>query len=202
MITMVWSSEYSQKLDYSGQLTHTYSQISMYLAYAALNVTFLWETSNHHIQGGVLTSFQFLSYHLSSHSCTHIAYSLLQSKQLLYSSHTAIRQHQPHINQLWWMTVEVNMIKINSSTVTNSICTLLYCGKCSQFYELLINPKPTNQSENCRSLTPVNGRMESKCCTQMRIIWHLIGHVVHIKTQITVLVMQAHSSKEQGGFQH
>jgi hypothetical protein len=36
----------------------------------------------------------------------------------------------------------------------------------------------------------------------MRIVWHLIGHVVHIKTQITVLVMQAHSSKEQGGLQH
>jgi hypothetical protein len=121
MTTMVWSSEYSQELDCSGQLTHTYSQICMYLAYAALNVTFLWETSNHHIQGGVLTSFQFLSYHLSSHSCTHIAYSLLQSKQLLYSSHTDNKTtsatHQPAVVT----RVEVNMIKINSSSVTNSI---------------------------------------------------------------------------------
>ncbi len=31
---------------------------------------------------------------------------------------------------------------------------------------------------------------------------HLIGHVVHIKTQVTVLVMQPHSSKQQGGLQH
>ncbi len=31
---------------------------------------------------------------------------------------------------------------------------------------------------------------------------HLIGHVVYIKTQVTVLVMQPHSSKQQGGLQH
>jgi hypothetical protein len=57
----------------------------IYLAYTALNVTFLWEMSNHCIQRGILTSFQLLGCHLCSHSCAHIAYSLLQSKQLLCS---------------------------------------------------------------------------------------------------------------------
>jgi hypothetical protein len=55
----------------------------VHLVDATLDIILLKKSSNHHIEGGVIAFLQLVNYYLYNWSCTHIANSIFQNKQLL-----------------------------------------------------------------------------------------------------------------------